>query len=760
MAVNNIIKRMQDIMRQDAGINGDAQRIEQMTWMFFLKVYDTQEDTWEYKAYKEKKEFVSIIPENLRWRNWAIDNKDGEALTGEALLKFVNEELFPTLKNLPVDFNTPRSKSIVKETFADLNQYMKNGTLLRQVVNVVNEIEFDDADDRHTFGDIYETMLKELQSAGNAGEFYTPRALTDFIVKMLAPQIGETFGDFTSGTGGFLTSALNYMQPNVKSAADNEKIQKAVIGQEWKPLPYLLSITNLLVHGIEAPNIRNCDSLGTNVSDFKESDKVNVIGMNPPYGGSTEASVKGNFPTQYRSSETADLFIVLTMYRLKAAGRAGVIIPDGFLFGTDGAKRAIKENLLRKFNLHTIIRLPGSIFSPYTSIATNILFFNNEQADGAKEGFKTNEVWFYRMDMPEGYKHFSKTKSMKLEHTNPIQEWWTDRKEIISDELGEKSRKFTAQQLLDMDCNFDQCKFPKDEEEVLPPDELFSDFHARSDKYLKDIFGIIGNLQDILSGKSIGQTQTDFKSFAKYSELIKSIPEALKRSILQEAIQGKLVPQDPNDEPASELLKRIRKEKEQLVKDGKLKKKDLEVTPIAEDEKPFDLPNGWEWERWGNISINIQYGYNASAETAGDIRMVRISDIQNNKVLWDTVPFCKINRDEIQKYLLQPNDILFARTGGTVGKSFLVKDVPYDSIYAGYLIRTRYSSLLVPEYLKAFMESSLYWEQLREGTIATAQPNCNGKTLSQMFIPIPPLAEQKRIVAKLEEILPKLNEMK
>lgn len=499
MAVNNIIKRMQDIMRSDAGINGDAQRIEQMTWMFFLKVYDTQEETWEYKAYKDKKEFTSIIPEDLRWRNWAIDNKDGEALTGEALLKFVNEELFPTLKNLPVDFNTPRSKSIVKETFADLNQYMKNGTLLRQVINVVNEIEFDDAEDRHTFGDIYETMLKELQSAGNAGEFYTPRALTDFIVKMLDPKLGETFGDFTSGTGGFLTSALNYMAPNVSSAADNEKLQKAVCGQEWKPLPYLLSITNLLVHDIEAPNIRNCDSLGTNVSDFKDSDKVDVIGMNPPYGGSTEASVKGNFPMQYRSSETADLFIVLIMYRLKAAGRAGVIIPDGFLFGTDGAKRAIKENLLRKFNLHTIIRLPGSIFSPYTSIATNILFFNNETADGAKEGFKTNETWFYRMDMPEGYKHFSKTKSMKLEHTQPIQEWWADRKEIISDESGEKSRKFTAQQLLDMDCNFDQCKFPKEEEEVLPPDELLRQYHekrnaldAKIDKTLTEIQNLLG----------------------------------------------------------------------------------------------------------------------------------------------------------------------------------------------------------------------------------------------------------------------------
>ena len=511
MAVNNIIKRIQNIMRSDAGINGDAQRIEQMTWMFFLKVYDTQEDTWEYKAYKEKKEYQSIIPEPLRWRNWAIDEKDGEALTGEPLLDFINNVLFPVIKGQDAEYNgetvkgivvtaeTPRSKSIVQETFADLNQYMKDGTLMRQVVNIVNEIEFDDADDRHTFGDIYEGILKDLQSAGNAGEFYTPRALTDFIVKMLNPQLGETFGDITSGTGGYLTSALNHLALQVKSAADGEKLQHAVVGQEWKPLPYLLSITNLLLHDIEAPNIRHCDSLGTNVSDFKESDKVDVVGMNPPYGGSTGTSVQSNFPSAYRSSETADLFIALIMYRLKAGGRCGVIIPDGFLFGIDGAKLALKEALLRKFNLHTIIRLPGSIFSPYTPIATNILFFNNEEAEGAAEGFRTKETWFYRLDMPEGYKHFSKTKPMKLEHCQPILDWWNDRKEIVSDEVGEKSRVFTAQQLMDMGCNFDLCKFPKEEEVVLRPEELLKKYHeersaldAKIDAQLREIESILG----------------------------------------------------------------------------------------------------------------------------------------------------------------------------------------------------------------------------------------------------------------------------
>ena len=305
MAVNNIIKRIQNVMRQDAGINGDAQRIEQMVWMFFLKVYDAQEEVWECTR---EEGYTSIIPEELRWRNWAVDNADGNALTGEALLDFVNNRLFPTLKDLDVNADTPRSQLIVKEVFSDLNQYMKNGILLRQIVNIIDEIDFAEADDRHTFGDIYEGILKDLQSAGNAGEFYTPRALTDFMVEILNPRLGETFGDFTSGTGGFLTSALNHLKNQRQTTADEKLYQQSVIGQEWKPLPYLLSITNLLLHDIEAPNIRHCDSLGTPYNSFKDKDKVDVVAMNPPYGGSTEASVKTNFPADMRSSETCLLY--------------------------------------------------------------------------------------------------------------------------------------------------------------------------------------------------------------------------------------------------------------------------------------------------------------------------------------------------------------------------------------------------------------------------------------------------------------------
>lgn len=773
MAVNNIIKRIQNIMRSDAGINGDAQRIEQMTWMFFLKVYDTQEETWEYKAYTEKKEYESIIPEPLRWRNWAIDEKDGKAMTGDVLLNFINNVLFPVIKGQDAEYNgetikgivvsaeTPRYKSIVQETFADLNQYMKDGTLLRQVVNIVNEIEFDDADDRHTFGDIYEGILKDLQSAGNAGEFYTPRALTDFIVKMLNPQLGETFGDFTSGTGGFLTSALNHMSQQVKSAADGEKLQHAVIGQEWKPLPYLLSITNLLLHDIDAPNIRHCDSLGTNVSDFKDSDKVDVIGMNPPYGGSTGTSVQSNFPSAYRSSETADLFIALIMYRLKAGGRCGVIIPDGFLFGTEGAKLALKENLLRKFNLHTIIRLPGSIFSPYTSIATNILFFDNEKAEGAEEGFRTKETWFYRLDMPEGYKHFSKTKPMKVEHCQPIIDWWNDRKEIVSEEIGEKSRVFTAQELMDMGCNFDQCKFPKDEEEVLRPEELLNQYHKLKDALNEEIENVVLSIEAILKGVDSNKTVLTIKNpCGVLSELISNIPDRMKKSVLQEGITGKLVPQDPTDEPASVLLNRIREEKKRLVKEGKLKKKDLEEIPVEEDEVPFNIPETWGCLHLGEITYN-----HGQKKPDSDFSYIDIGSIDNKKQKLnekENILSCNEAPSRARK-IVKRGDIIYATVRPYLHNMCIIdRDFSKEPIAStGFAVLSCIKGVY-NKYLFYYLLSPIFDEYANDGDNAKgmAYPAINDGKLYKGVVPLPPLAEQKRIVEKIEQLLHEIDKLK
>ena len=496
MALNNFVKSIRNIMRNDAGINGDAQRIEQIAWMLFLKVYDEKENDWEFN----EDDYTSFIPENCRWRNWAKDNGDGEALTAGELLKFVNDILFPTLKSLEVPPTTPMRSAIVRTTFEDANQYMKDGVLLRQVINVIDQLNLGDYEESHAFGEIYESILKEMQSAGSAGEFYTPRALTDFMAEIINPKVGEKMADFACGTGGFITSWLKALDKKVQTAEDKEEYAKSIYGIEKKQFPYMLCVTNMLLHDIDSPKVMHDNSLTKDVLNYTDDDKFNVVLMNPPYGGSEKNDIKQHFPSDLSSSETADLFMVLIMYRLAENGRAAVILPDGFLFGTDNAKLAIKEKLLREFNLHTIIRLPGSIFAPYTSIATNILFFNNEKAEGAEEGFCTKETWFYRMDMPEGYKHFSKTKPMRAEHCQPIIDWWNDRKEIVdADNNDEKSRFFTAQQLLDMDCNLDQCKFPKDEEEILPPAELLADYYKKRaaldheiDKTLKEIQSILG----------------------------------------------------------------------------------------------------------------------------------------------------------------------------------------------------------------------------------------------------------------------------
>ncbi|MCF0247284.1 MAG: SAM-dependent DNA methyltransferase, partial [Synergistes sp.] len=430
--LSNFVKRIRDIMRNDAGVNGDAQRIEQIAWMLFLKVYDTKEEDWMI----DDEDYTSIIPEECQWRNWAHDEK-GRGITGDRLRDFVNNKLFPELKSLEVTPETPIKKSIVKTTFEDANNYMKDGVLLRQVINVIDELDLSDGDEIHAFGEIYESILKELQSAGSAGEFYTPRAVTEFMAKMIKPEIGEKVADFACGTGGFLTSWLKELAPKIKTTEDRAAFDSSVFGIEKKQFPYMLCITNMLLHGIEMPNILHENSLLHDVLDYTEKDRFNVILMNPPYGGSEKSDVKSHFPEDLASSETADLFMSVIMYRLKRNGRAAVILPDGFLFGTDNAKVAIKKKLLSEFNLHTIIRLPHSVFAPYTSITTNILFFDNAEPAG--------ETWIYRLDMPDGYKNFSKTKPMKQEHFAPAEEWWNDRKEITEDGF-DKAKKYTVEE--------------------------------------------------------------------------------------------------------------------------------------------------------------------------------------------------------------------------------------------------------------------------------------------------------------------------
>lgn len=474
-------------MRNDAGINGDAQRIEQIAWLLFLKVYDAKEEDWEF----DEDDYSSIIPEQLRWRNWAVDDGKGTALTGDKLLDFVNNRLFPELKKLDIDASTAIRKAIVKTTFEDANQYMKDGVLLRQVINVIDSLDLGDYEESHAFGNIYESILKELQSAGSSGEFYTPRPVTDFMAEMIQPKIGEHMADFACGTGGFLVSWLKQLEKQVKTTEDQEAVGSSVYGIEKKQFPYMLCVTNMLLHGVDVPNVYHDNSLLRDVLDYTEKDRFDVILMNPPYGGSEKNDVKNHFPSELASSETADLFMSVIMYRLKQDGRAAVILPDGFLFGTDNTKLAIKRKLMSEFNLHTIIRMPGSVFSPYTSITTNILFFDRTHP--------TKETWVYRLDMPEGYKHFSKTKPMKSEHFEPVREWWQNRVEIKdADTDTYKAKYYSARDIEASSFNLDLCGYPHEEEEILPPKELIQQYQEKRASLNADIDRILEKITDLL----------------------------------------------------------------------------------------------------------------------------------------------------------------------------------------------------------------------------------------------------------------------
>lgn len=488
MAMTNFVKRIQDVMRNDAGINGDAQRIEQIVWILFLKIYDSKEQYWEF----ESDNYKSIIPDTMKWRKWAVDNKDGKALTGDSLLEFVNNELFPTLKNLAIDENTPINKVIVKYAFEDANNYQKDGILLRQIINIIDEIEFTEYTERHTFGIIYESFLKDLQSAGNAGEFYTPRAVTEFMVTVTKPILGEKIADFACGTGGFLTSALNALDKQISTTEDKEIYAKSIYGIEKKALPHILCITNMLLHDIDSPEILHDNTLEIDYKEHRKKEKFDVILMNPPYGGNENDSVKSNFPTELRSSETADLFMNVIMYRLKKDGRCAIVLPDGFLFGTDSAKVNIKKKLLNEFNLHTIIRLPNSVFAPYTSIATNILFFDNTNA--------TEETWFYRLDMPQGYKNFSKTKPMKLEHFESVLNWWGNREEIDINGFP-KAKKYTVSEIEALNYNIDQCGIPHIEEIILDPIDLIQQYQEKRVSINDEIDNVLKQITSIIGGK-------------------------------------------------------------------------------------------------------------------------------------------------------------------------------------------------------------------------------------------------------------------
>jgi len=489
MAVSNTTKALKDIMRIDAGINGDAQYIEQITWMLFLKAFDYKEQEWELT----EDTYEPVIPHKYRWNVWA---EPSEGITGDALLSHV-DKMFAALRNLDpstaAKTKTKKRKWLVRDIMEGVNNFMKSGTLLRQVINKINEnINFDKVKNAHLFSELYETMLKDLQSAGKAGEFYTPRPVTRFIVEQINPILGEVVLDPACGTCGFLTSVIERF--SVKTTKEYKTLQSTIKGIEKKPFPFLLGVTNLIIHGIDVPDIRHDNTIRTPVSEYKIKDKVDVIVTNPPFGGAEEKAISQSVSAELRNTETADLFLVHIMALLKDGGRCGLVLPDGFLFGT-GVKSVIKKKLLEENDLHTIVRLPKDVFAPYTNINTNLLFF--------RKGRPTKGVWFYRLEMPVGYKHFSKTHPMLDTHFDPVRQWWGKNKNGVWHGRieSEISQYVHVEDIAATgDYNLDLCGFPHETVEILPPDEFIA-------HYLNEKAEISGRIEGILSRISAAMKQ-------------------------------------------------------------------------------------------------------------------------------------------------------------------------------------------------------------------------------------------------------------
>jgi type I restriction enzyme M protein len=487
--VSGIIKSIQDIMRKDVGVDGDAQRISQLVWMFFLKIFDDREAELEML----EENYKSPLPDHLRWRAWA---SDPEGMTGEELSDFVNLQLFPTLKN-KLNTQGPHGKRalVVRSVFEDAYNYMKSGTLMRQVINKISEIDFNTKSDRHTFGSIYEQILKDLQSAGNAGEFYTPRAVTQFIVNRVDPKLDEIVLDPACGTGGFLTCAIEHKREHyVKSAQDEEVLQASVKGVEKKTMPHMLCITNMILHGIDTPtNIRHDNTLSRPLRDYGPKDRVNVIITNPPFGGMEEDGIENNFPSTFRTRETADLFLVLITHLLKDGGRAALVLPDGTLFG-EGIKTRIKEHLLETCNLHTIVRLPNGVFAPYTGIKTNLLFFT--------KGQPTKQIWYYEHPYPEGITSYNKTKPMRFEEFQTEIDWWGSEANNFKARLEtEQAWKVSIEDIKARSYNLD-IKNPHVGEQIShDPDKLLQ-LYAMQQKEITELRDQLkGILTEALSGK-------------------------------------------------------------------------------------------------------------------------------------------------------------------------------------------------------------------------------------------------------------------
>lgn len=735
MISSTLIKSIQDIMRQDQGVDGDAQRLSQLVWMVFLKILDDTEQELELMT----DDYEPAIPHPYQWRSWA-GNEEG--LTGDELNNFVNNDLFPSLRRLIVGGN-PRTL-IVRKAFEDSYNYMKSGTLLRQVVNKINSIDFTTQSDRHHFNDLYEKLLRDLQSAGNAGEYYTPRALTEFIVEMVDPQLGEIVLDPACGTGGFLANAIDHVRIQVRTPDDEAVLQASMRGIEKKQLPHLLCLTNMILHGIDAPTaIRRANTLTRPLRDYGPADRVDVIVTNPPFGGIEEPGVEQNFPRAVRTRETADLFLLLIMRLLKPGGRAGMVLPHGTLFG-EGVKTRIKQQLLEGSNLHTIVRIPSSAFAPYTNIATNLLFFT--------QGEPTKEVWFYEHILPSGLKSYNKGNPIRSDEFDELREWWHARTE------SEKAWRVGIAEIRDRNFNLDIKNPNAGLRGQASLADLLADYRLKQDQAARTIEAIRAILRQALSVPERGEYELLVESLDEVARIPDGI-DRIRDTIVDLALTGRLVEPVSQAETAEDLLAHINKERLKLgLKGGAV---------ALESASSLNLPETWRAVSLGDILLHCRNGTSASPNDVGDgYPLLRISaatsrlggfvDLSDHK-------FVVLSAGQADPYLIRPDDLLACRFNGNLHYVGRVSQVPQrlrdPILHPDKLICMR-AITVSHAYLRHVLNSQFVRRQIESVATTTAgNIGINGKQIKSLTVPLAPLSEQDRIADRLDEAFVLMSEL-
>jgi len=731
MSIGTLIKTIQDIMRKDVGIDGDAQRISQIVWLLFLKIFDDKEQEWM----RSIDNYKSPLQSRFRWSNWA---KNPDGINGGELIDFVNNELFPSLKKLATSTGVSAAGKVVGSVFEDAYNYMKSGTLLRQVINAIEgDVDFNSSSDRHLFNDIYEKILADLQSAGNAGEYYTPRAVTQFMVDILNPKLGESVLDPACGTGGFLTCTIEHLKKQVKTADDRVILQKSLHGVEKKPLPHMLAMTNLMLHGIDVPsNIRHDNTLKRPLKDYGPEDHVDIILTNPPFGGMEEDGIENNFPRKYHTRETADLFMALIMNLLKHdTGRAAVVLPDGFLFG-EGTKITLKRELLEEFNLHTIVRLPKGVFAPYTSISTNILFF--------EKGYPTKDVWFFQHPYPDGYKSYSRSKPLSIAEFDLEKKWWGG-----ASRKGRKTTKdawkISAQEIAAKNYTLD---FKNPHEVHIDhgePSALLQEYYAVAQQS-KALRALIKNeLLAALDGP-VG------KLLAEHFDVAFSTPNGIRRLrdlILTLAMEGKLVSQNPGDPPAKQFVQDVEKNRESFFRQGK--SRIFKSLPrIEPDEIPGPLPAGWEWVRLGEIA---DYNGRENVEPEFISPKTWLLDLEDIEKETSRLLY-RANYSERQskstKSTFKNGDVLYGKLRPYLDKVLIADS---DGVCTTEIIPIVPSHAVCSEFLRWQLKRPHFIAHVNTLMYGVKMPRLGTEDAIKSIHPLPPLPEQHRIVKKINELM-------